>query len=356
MNQAAAFRLHGHVEPGAPGIDHLEPEPPPQGTVKIRVIDFCPERIEERCFEDLDAVLTEQQPEWAAVRWIDLDDLHPYVVERFLERFGFHTLAAEDVLHVPQRPRVEAYEDHLFITTRMVAHDPTGNLIAEQVSMFLFDDLLITFQQWEGDVFDPIRARLRQVGSRLRHADAGFLAYSLLDAIVDACFPLMERYSDLLEDLEDEALEAASPEVLQRIQHVKREMALLRRVMWPTRELVDQLMQEEERLSPSTRTYLRDVLIHVMQLIDMLEAHKETAAELVNLYMSVVSNRMNEVMKVLTIIATVFIPITFLAGVYGMNFRHFPELDWAWSYPAFWTVCATMTAVLLYYFRKKSWL
>jgi magnesium transporter len=352
----AGLRLHGHVHPGAAGIEHLAHQAPAPSSVKIRVIDYSRERISERELTDLDQLLEEEQPEWATVRWIDLDDLNPYVVERFLRRFSFHTLAGEDVLHVPQRPRVEPYDDHLFITTRMVGLDPAGNVIAEQVSMFLYDHLLITFQQWEGDVFDPIRMRLRQEGSRLRHADAGFLAYSLLDAIVDYCFPLLERYSDVLERLEDEALVASSPEVLQQIQHVKREMAFLRRIMWPTRELIDQLMQEEERLSPSTRTYLRDVLIHVMQLLDVLEAHKEHSAELVNLYMSVVSNRMNEVMKVLTVIATVFIPITFLAGVYGMNFHYFPELDWHWAYPAFWAVCGTVTLMLLYYFRKKGWL
>jgi magnesium transporter len=328
----------------------------PPEALQIRVIDYCAERFEERTFQDLDALLAEEQPAWATVRWIDLDALHPWVVDRFLKRFNLHLLAAEDVLHVPQRPRVEAYEDHLFITSRMVGLDQGGKLSAEQVSMFLFDHLLITFQQWEGDVFDPIRHRLRQEGSRLRHADTGFLMYALLDAIVDHCFPLLEHYSELLEVLEDDALTAQSPDVLQRIQHAKRELTFLRRVMWPTRELIDQLMQEEERLSPSTRTYLRDVLIHVMQLLDVLEAHKETGAELVNLYMSVVSNRMNEVMKVLTIIATIFIPITFLAGVYGMNFRHFPELDWPLAYPLFWTVCGVMTTVLVGYFWRKGWL
>ena len=350
----ASLRLHGYHQPGAAGIEHLQPEKPKE--IEFRVIDFCPTRVEERCITDLDALLAEEQPEWATVRWIDFDETHPYLVDRFQKRFGFHTLAAEDLLHTPQRPRVESYDDHLFITTRMVGLDAKGNVTAEQVSMFLYDHLLITFQQWEGDVFDPIRARLRQEGSRLRQSDAGFLAYSLLDSIVDYCFPLLERYSELLEHLEDEALSAASPDVMAQIQHVKREMAFLRRIMWPTRELVDQLLQEEERLSPSTRTYLRDVLIHVMQLLDVLEAHKEHAAELVNLYMSVVSNRMNEVMKVLTIIGTIFIPITFLCGVYGMNFHHFPELDWPYAYPLFWAICIALTTGLLIWFRKRHWL
>jgi magnesium transporter len=340
------------------GIEHafdLSKAPDP-GSVRVRCFDFDATRFVERTVEDIDTFLSQERPACSAVRWIDVDGLSPQVVDRFRQKYGFHTLAAEDVLHVPQRPRVEDYGTNLFITARMVAHAPDGALHTEQVGMFLFDGLLLTFQELEGDVFDGIRHRLRTEGSRVRQRDASFLTYALLDAIVDHCFPVLEKSSETLVELEEEVMSRASPASLQRIQALKRDLIMLRRIVWPTRDLVDALAQDVERLSETTRTYLRDVHTHTMQLIDVIESHREMASNLVDLYMSVVSNRMNEVMKVLTIIATLFIPITFLAGVYGMNFHHFPELDWPYAYPAFWGFCGVITVSLLLWFRSKTWI
>lgn len=350
-------RHHHKTRPGvAAGIEHAFDlsVPPEPGAVRITCLDYDADRAEERAIEDIQAFLEEARPPWARVRWINVDGLHPQVVDRFRNKLGFHSLSAEDVLHVPQRPRLEEYDDHIFITTRMIGLDAKGLLLSEQISMFLYEDVLLTFQQFKGDVFDPIRQRIRADGARLRNRDASFLAYSLLDAMIDQGFPLMERYGELIEDLEETAMEEAVPDLLQRIQCLKRELMRLRRIMWPTRELIDNLMRHE-RLPDVTRTYLRDVYTHSVQLIDVLETHREATSGLVELYMSVVSNRMNEVMKVLTIIATLFIPITFLAGVYGMNFKHFPELDWRYAYPAFWGICALITAGLIWYFRRKRW-
>ncbi|MCA9550046.1 MAG: magnesium/cobalt transporter CorA, partial [Myxococcales bacterium] len=267
-----------------------------------------------------------------------------------------HTLAAEDVLHVPQRPRVDPYDGHVFITVRMLQL-LDGRLDSEQVSLFLLPRVVISFQERPGDVWDPIRQRIRLPQGKLRERDSSFLAYALLDAVVDHCYPLLERYGEVLEDLEDDAMDASTPEILRTIQGVRRELMTIRKALWPTRELLDVLIRGDAYALPAmTVTYLRDVHAHTVQLLDAVESHRELCGTLAELYMSVVSNRMNEVMKILTIIATVFIPITFIAGVYGMNFKYLPELDYRWGYGAFWAVCAAITAALLVFFRRKGWI
>lgn len=330
--------------------------PPPPDAIKIGVIDYGPEQA--RFFEtrDIDAALAEPRPEWARVRWINIDGIHPYVINRVKETFGFHTLAAEDVLHIPQRPKLDPYGDHLFMVARMMQL-VNERLYAEQISFFLAENLLVTFQEDVGDVWQPIRERIATDKALIREHDVSWLAYALLDSIVDHCFPLLEGYSDLLEQMEDEAVDQPTPELLHRIHGVQRDLAALRRVMWPMRELVQHLMGPERKLvTPETRTYLRDVYEHTIQIIDIIETFREMTTSLADLYLSSMSNRMNEVMKVLTIIATLFIPATFLAGVYGMNFEYFPELDERWAYPAFWAVVVVMMGVMIVYFRRKRWI
>ena len=345
--------------PGSrPGIES-SPDintPPPEGAIKIGVIDYGPEQA--RFFEtrDISVALSDPRPEWAAVRWINIDGIHPYVINRVKDHFGFHTLAAEDVLHIPQRPKLEPYDQHLFMVARMIQL-VDQRLYAEQISMFLAEGLLVTFQEDVGDVWQPIRERIAMDNAAIRRNDVSWLAYTLLDAIVDHCFPLLESYSDRLEAMEDEAINNPTPALLHRIHEVQRELAALRRVLWPTRELVQHLQAPERPLvSANTRTYLRDVYEHIIQTIDIVETFREMTASLADLYLSSVSNRMNEVMKVLTVIATLFIPATFLAGVYGMNFEYFPELDERWAYPTFWAVCLAMMGGMLIYFRRKRWL
>ncbi|KIG13109.1 Magnesium and cobalt transport protein CorA [Enhygromyxa salina] len=372
-------------QPGAPpGIEHLpdieiRPEP---GEVRVRVLQFSPSRVEAVSvpIDELESWLATPTPDWVSVRWINVDGLHPWAVERLRKALGFHTLAAEDALHVPQRPGVEAYDEHLFVKTRLLmlqaAADqaaaaarsqaspkvtttpdmPEGLLVSEQVSMFVWQDLLLTIQERAGDVWEPLRSRIWRDGSRVRQANAGFLMYALLDAAIDHCFPLLEHYGDTLEDLEDQVLEDPEPETLLRVQRIRRELNAIRRVMWPTRELIDGLFRDESGLiSSDTHTYLRDVHAHTIQLLDIIEAQREMCTSLTDLYMSGVSTRMNETMRVLTVMASLFIPITFLAGVYGMNFEHIPELKWAWGYPAFWGICVAVTIGLLLLFRRKGW-
>ena len=346
--------------PGLEGYKHRD-TPPPPGTIRFTVHDYGPDELTVTRPADLAALLAEPRPASCAVRWINVDGLHPWVVKQFVEAFGFHTLAAEDTLHVPQRPKADVYDDHLFVVARMMRlHDQ--QLAAEQVSFYLKDGLLVTFQEeaddtHRGDVWDPVRQRLDVVGSRIRRSGADYLLYALIDAVVDHCFPVLEHFGDILEDLEPVVIEDPSPKLISHIYAVKRELALLRRVLWPTRELVNTLLAETTPgVADETKLFLRDVQEHCVQLVEIIETFRDLTSSLTDLHMSAVSNRMNEVMKFLTIMGTIFIPITFLAGIYGMNFEHIPELHHRYAYPVFWAVCITVTVTLLGWFYKKGWI
>jgi magnesium transporter len=253
----------------------------------------------------------------------------------------------------------------VFVVLRMLqlvecAPDNTsagGVLDAEQVSLLLYDRVLITFQEKPGDVWKPIRERLQKDNVRIRKSGTGYLLYALLDAMVDHCFPVLEQYGDLLEELELITLEKPTPEVLHRIHAVKRELSLLRRIVWPMREVVDQLYREEDgRMGEVTKPYLRDVYEHTIQIVEIIESYREMVSGLTDLYMSAVSNRMNEIMKVLTIMSSVFIPLTFVAGVYGMNFAYMLELTQRWAYPAIWGVFILLTVGMIFFFKRRGWL
>lgn len=348
----------GPMPGSSPGIESAAEvaTPPPPGVVRIHCDDYSPKSLNSFEVMDLDAFLDEPRPEDVAVRWIHFDGLHPHVIDSVRRHFGLHTLAAEDVLRTPQRPKVESYDDHLFIVMRMLSLD--GNrLDHQQISIFLYEGLLITFQERADDIWDPIRVRLANEPSRLRQQDASYLLYALLDALVDHSFPVLEQYGDHLEDLEEAVVENATPAIQREIHTVKRELGLLRRIIWPTREVIGFLQREEATaISAFAKTYMRDVHDHSMQVLDVVETYREMAAGLNDLYMSAVSNRMNEVMKVLTLMASFFIPITFFAGVYGMNFEYIPELSWRFSYAFFWGGCFSIVASLAIFFWRKGWI
>lgn len=347
------------IEPGTPpGIEHLDDvnQPPAKGEVVIRCTDYNKDRIETFTVDELQKFLAEPIPEWTKVRWINVEGVHPYVVNCIREALKFHILAAEDVLHVSQRPRVESYEDHLFMITQVLSMDG-DSINSEQISMFLKPDLLVTFQQSSNNIFKPIYSRLSNPNLRIRQRDASYLAYALLDTVVDHAFPVIERYSDMLQELEESLVTHQSLEVLHRIYAVKRDLMVFWRLFVPMRELTTQLGKEDQLLiSETARTYLRDVYDHCVQIIDVVETFRDMAASLTDLYISLTSNRTNDVMRTLTIIATIFIPITFFAGVYGMNFEHIPELRWRYAYPTFWAGCMAMVSGLVIYFYRKGWL
>ena len=361
------FPARFDAAPGArPGLapEDLSRLPSTPGAARVTCVDFGPE--EERTVEvrDLTAFLAEHRPGWSAVRWIDVAGLSDLgVVEALARKYHLHPLAVEDVLHVGQRPKCEAYptqgeyQARLFVVAR-VAGLVDGQLREEQVSLFVGHATVLTFRERdEGELWAPIRHRLAVAGSHLRGHDASYLVYALLDAIVDRWFPLLEELGDRLERLEDEVLESPSRAAVEKVHAIRRELLVLRRAAWPMREVIGSLVREpHECLSETTRTYLRDVHDHIVQVIEMIEAYREVVSSVQETFMTATSNRMNEVMKVLTVVGTVFIPITFLAGVYGMNFRHMPELDARWSYPSFWLLCGGVAGGMLLWMRRRGWI
>lgn len=347
------------VSPGTrPGIESFESinQPPNPGAVHLQWYDYDAEKFRHEESSDIEKLCASVRPEGTMVRWINVDGLHPYVVNRLRQSYDIHTLAAEDVLRTSQRPKIEEFAHHLFIVVRMLTLQD-GVLQQEQVSIFLFKDTLITLQEAKGDVWDPIRQRLEKNGSRLRGMGPAYLLYTLLDAVVDHSFPILEAYGELLEELELAVIDNPKPDIQRRIHRIKRDLVILRRVLWPLREVVNTLHREDtEEIPVGVKTFMRDVYDHSVQVMEIIESYRDQAVGLNDLYMSAMSNRMNEIMKVLTIMATFFIPLTFVAGVYGMNFEHMPELTWKYSYGVFWLVCLGICVGLLYFFRKRGWL
>lgn len=334
-----------------PGIDQT-PDP---AKVRIYWCDFSETKIDWQ-EGTIDEFHSSKRPEWSKQRWVNVDGLHPYAVNQLRKKYHFHTLAAEDVMRTSQRPKVEVFDNYIFTVVRMIRLEGT-ELKQEQVSMFLFEKTILTFQEMPGDVWGPIRDRLKRGGARLRTVGVDYLFYALLDAVVDHFFPILESYGQRLEELEEMVLDDPGPAVQRSIHGVKRELSILRRVMWPLREVANELHRSESKIIKSeVRTFLRDVYDHALQIIEVVEMHREQAGSLNDLYMSAVGNRMNEIMKVLTIMASFFIPITFVAGVYGMNFEYIPELGWHYSYFVFWGVCVSIVFCLGIYFWRRGWI
>ncbi len=276
------------------------------------------------------------------------------------EAFGLHRLALEDVVNAHQRPKAEDFEDHLFIVT--IEPKPGALFEPEQVSMFLGPDYLLTFQERAGDCFDPIRERIRGGKGRSRSSGPDYLCYALLDAALDGFYPVLDRYGDELEGLEIEVVEGASEGQVSRINGLKRDLLFMRRAVWPQREMINTLIRDEHPLfAPQTRLHLRDCYDHAIQLMDIIETYREIASGLVDIHISSITARLNEIMKVLTVIATIFIPLGFIASLYGMNFDraspwNMPELGWRYGYPFSLALMAGSAGLMLWYFRAKGWL
>jgi len=340
-----------------PGTLHVDPDAPRPA---IHVIAFGPDACQEYGVED-PAALRDALGS-APVVWVNVDGLgSAETITRIGDVFDLHPLALEDIVHVHQRAKVEQYGKHLFIVTRMVSL--AESLETEQLSLFLGEGFVLTFQEHPGDCLDSVRQRIGKGMGRIRSAPADYLAYAVLDAVIDSYFPLLEAYGERLEVLEEQVIAQPDARIIGRIHKAKRELMVLRRAAWPQREAVNALLREElDLISDTTRIYLRDCYDHVIQIIDMLETDREICSGLLDAYQSSVGNRMNEIMKVLTIIATIFIPLGFLAGLYGMNFNpeksplNMPELAWYWGYPAALTVMALVALSMLVFFWRKGWL
>lgn len=322
--------------------------------VRIRVIDYDEEKLEERELETVeDCFSYKEKP---AITWINIDGLHEVdIIQRIGTHFGLHSLVLEDILNTGQRPKMDDYENYIFVVSKMLFFDEEENQIrSEQFSLVLGPNYVISFQEKSGDVFNPIRERLRKAKGRIRKMGADYLMYALIDSVVDNYFIVLEKIASKTEELEEGIIKNPSPEILQTIHNLKRELVFLRKAVWPQREMVSRLERGESSLiKDKTIVFLKDLHDHTFQVIDTTETLRDVVSGMLEVYLSSISNRMNETMKLLTIIATIFIPLTFIAGIYGMNFKHMPELDWPWGYFIILGVMLIVFVVMLIWFRRK---
>lgn len=290
------------------------------------------------------------------VRWINIDGLNDmHTLEQICRPFEIHTLVREDILNTNLRAKVEDYGCYLYIIAKM-AYFTDESLVHEQVSMILGDGYVISFGEKPGDVFDRIRERIRSEGAHIRKYGADYLAYLLLDAIVDGYFNVLEKLGDRIDEREEELINNPTMEYLHNIRLIKKDLLYMHKAIWPIREVAAWMEREGTPLiAESTQLYIRDVYSHIIQAIDTTETYRELLSGIMDTYLSSISNRMNEIMKVLTIISTIFIPLTFLAGVYGMNFKYMPELGWPWGYGAVILLMVAVAVSMVLYFKRKRW-
>ncbi|MCG7848903.1 MAG: magnesium/cobalt transporter CorA [ANME-2 cluster archaeon] len=325
--------------------------------VRITLIDYDETHLEEKEIKTVEECFSfKDKP---TVTWINIDGLHQVdIIEKIGTHFDLHPLIMEDIVHTGQRPKIEDFEHFIFIVFNMLQYDENINEVkAEQVSLIVGSNFLISFQEKEGDIFNLVRERIRNGKGRVRKSGSDYLAYAMIDVVVDHYFIILEKIGEDIESLEEELLTNPTPDTLQTIHNLKREMIFLRKSIWPLREVVSTLERgDSDLITKTTIIYLRDIYDHTIQVMDTIETFRDMISGMLDIYLSSVSNKMNEVMKVLTIIATIFIPLTFIAGIYGMNFKYMPELDWQWSYPVLWLVIIIVGVSMVIYFKRKGWM
>lgn len=338
-----------------PGTPVYTGERAPEDT-KIRLFIYDEEGYEEKTVINLDEF--RNLSAMAGTKWIIVTGLaDSQLISDICDFSGMHPLTTEDILSTHQRPKIESFDDYIFIVLKIIFPEEEGGIYPEQAGIVLFKDTLFTFLEYDDQVFEPLIKRLTSSKGRLRKAGADYLFYAVIDSVVDKYFETFEIIGGRLEELEDSVIESPEPQVLEEIYSVRRDLIWLRKSIWPLRDVVAELTRGEyELISDNTEIFLRDVHDHLTQISETIETYRDIAAGLLDLYLSGVSNRMNEVMKVLTIIATIFIPLTFIAGLYGMNFRYMPELEHPAAYPAVLLIMAAIAIAMLIYFRKKKWL
>ncbi|MFL1011543.1 magnesium/cobalt transporter CorA [Flavisericum labens] len=297
--------------------------------------------------------------EEGTITWININGLnHVKAIEKIGEHYELHPLVLEDIVNISQRPKIDEYNDYLFVVLRMLYYDANENIVSEQVSFILGSDYVLTFQESEGDVFDSVRERIRHAKGRVRSMGADYLLYVLIDAIVDHYFSVIEILGDKIEDFETSIFSGnVDDDISQKIQNLKREILRVRRAIFPLREVLNRIEKNDSNLiNKNTITYYRDVYDHLIQVSENIDIYREMIWSLMDMYMTTISNKMNEVMKVLTIMASIFIPLTFIAGIYGMNFEYIPELQYRYSYFILWGVMIILFIGMLIYFKRKKWL
>ncbi len=322
----------------------------------MEVFRYSKEQCEKRQIKIEDLT---QLKEFSGVTWLNSDGLNEIdTIETIGRVFNIHDLVLEDILTLDQRPKVDDHEEYLFVILKMIySNESKSDIETEQVSLILKKGFVLSFQERKGDVFDVIRERMKNGKGRIRRMGTDYLVYALMDAVVDNYFVVMENLGEEIEALEDEIIQKPDPKTSANIHDLRRKVILLRRSIWPLREVINGLVHSESDLiKKQTKLFIRDLYDHTIQIIETLETFRDILSGMLDIYLSSASNRMNEVMKVLTIIATLFIPLSFLAGIYGMNFKYMPELEWKWAYPVLWGVMIVVVIMFLIYFKRKKWI
>jgi magnesium transporter len=326
-------------------------------TARITLMSYDPARLEEKELTRIEESFAYKDT--PPVSWINIDGLHEVeLIEKIGTHFNIHPLTQEDIVNTGQRPKVENYEEYIYIVIKMLKFDETtGHITSEQVSLILGPHYLLSFQETEGDVFNSVRERIRKGRVHIRRSGPDYLAYALIDAVVDHYFLMLEKIGEKIEHFEERLPLQPTPEILQAIYDLKRELVYFRKQVWPIREVLNVWQKAESSIiEEANKVFIRDVYDHTVQVIDTIDSFRDIITGVMDLYLSTVSNKMNEVMKVLTIMATIFIPLTFIAGIYGMNFKYMPELEWKWSYPLLWIVLIAIFLGMMFYFKRKKWL
>jgi len=324
------------------------------GKPRITIMDYDGERVEEKEVSRVeDCFPFKESP---TVTWINIDGIHDVeLIERIGRNFDFHPLLLEDILNTQQRPKLEDFGTYLFVVLKMITYGE--GVEEEQISIIIAPNFVITFQEGIGDIFDPLRERIREGKGKVRKKGSDYLAYAIIDAVVDNYFSVLESLGEEVEAVEMELIQEPSTETLQAIHDLKRELITLRKSVWPLREVSNTLLRGDSKLvKKENYIYLKDVYDHTIQIMDTIESYRDMVSGMLDIYLSSISNRMNEVMKVLTIIATIFIPLTFLAGIYGMNFAYMPELEWHYGYFAVLVSMLLIASLMVVYFRRKGWM
>lgn len=325
--------------------------------VKVTVFSYDENSCEEHEYQEKENITVNNDS--SKVCWLNVDGIHDTdLLERIGQQFNLDNLSLEDVLNTDHRPKAEYYDLYLLFTLKMLGIDKTGTkIVSEQISFVLTENSLISFQEQQGDLFDQLRDRIRNAKGRVRNKKADYLLYRMVDTVVDNYFLIVERFSYIIEKLEERVVKEPDDAVLQEIQQVKKQLSKMKHSVFPLREAISSIIKDESDLiEDENNKYLRDLYDHIIYIIESIESQRDIVMGLKDLYMSELSNRMNNIMKVLTVIATIFIPLTFIAGVYGMNFQYMPELHWKWAYPVTWLIMILITVAMLLYFRKKKWL
>ena len=331
--------------------------------IRITIFDYDELHLEEKEVEHLEDCFSYRDSD--TITWINIDGVYDAnVIERIGSHFSIHPLVLEDIMNTGQRPKIESFDNYIYLILKMLYHDETNSEIqTEQVSIILSKNIVISFQEKPGDIFNNVRERIRNGKGRIRKMGADYLSYALIDAIIDHYFIIMESIGEVIEETEELLIDHPTPETLQQIHNLKADMIFLRKSVWPLRELINGLIREETPLiTNETVIYFRDVYDHTIQVMDTIESYRDIISGMLDIYMSSVSNKMNEVMKVLTIFASIFIPLTFIAGIYGMNFNpsvspfNMPELNWFLGYPFVLGIMLILAIVMIFYFKQKNWL